>query len=431
MEVLYLLVYLITECMNHTLIYILFFDAKISKSVKRLSVVIGTLLVIHTVLLVGVDVRTASAVSLFTMIIIPIFFFEAFKASYLYIYPFVALSISIVGICISYLLALILNIPSYKITQGNWLTIICQTVPMLVLIALYVRVKRRPQKTYFINLGIKQYIVFYVVAISLFLMTAPMQSIAEGDLNERNITVIGAATSLGCIALIIVTMWQGISEKKEIEFRERSMMFEEYLSAQREYYESLLQQEEKMRRFRHDMNAHVIALQVYATNNEMENIQLYLSKMISESAIYSVDKYTGNKIVDAVIAQLKEEAERNEISIDIQGCMLEASATKSYDLCIILSNLLKNAIEACEKIDSPVRRKISLNVNMYDKKIYINIKNSIKERVRLRGKYPDSTKKVSAYHGLGYGNLEYTVNKYKGMIECRTSEEEFEVDIII
>lgn len=430
-EILCLIIDLFIVGINQTLLYVIVFGAQITKSKKKLIFSVGIMLVMHIYIMLNLGIRVSSAMTMFSMIIIPFFFFERIKKSYFFVYPFVTLATSIVGISISYFLAVFLNKKISDITQGNWYTVFCEGVLMVILMVFYIRSRISSKKFYQVNLGPKQYIVFSVVTISLFLMMAPMQSMAEGDFNKNNISVIGLSTSLGCIGLVLVTIWLGISDKKEIESREKSIIFEAYLETQKEYYEGLLQQEEKMRRFRHDMNAHLIALQAYASNGETKNIQEYLNRMVSESAINSVRKYTGNRIVDAIITQLKECAERKEISFEVQGYLQEESAEKSYDLCAIISNLLKNSIEACEKIDNPLERNIVLKVAMYDKTTYIVVKNSIKDKILIKEKYPQSTKNVSLYHGLGYGNLENIVNRYSGKIEFNTADDFFKVEIIL
>ncbi len=430
-EILRLLVYLFLEIMNCCLAYVLFFGAKITSSRKKIIFCTGSLLMFHCFILIAWDMEAASATPMFTMILIPMFLFEVFDIRYLYIYPFVALASSILGINASYFLGIALELSVSEIIQGNWYTIICQSVPTIVMLMIYLLIKLRKCRPFQINLDLKQYIVLYAAAIGLFFMVAPMQSMAEGDFDEWNINAVGAASSLGCTLLVFVTIWQGISVKKETEQKEKSVMFEKYLSIQREYYESLLYQEERMRRFYHDMNAHITALQAYASNQEIENLQIYLSRMRSESAIDDIHKFTGNKIVDALITKLKEDAERKDILFEVQGYLQEESAEKSYDLCTIISNLLKNAIEACEEIDDKGQRKISLKANMYEKRICIIVNNSVKERVKLKEKFPVRTREAGIYHGLGYGNLEATVQKYDGIIECRADEKEFEAEIVI
>ena len=70
--------------------------------------------------------------------------------------------------------------------------------------------------------------------------------------------------------LVAVTIWQGILVNRElIQEREHDEQ-EQYIINQKQYYEDLLAQDEKMRRFRHDMNAHFQVLQSYCSDGANE-----------------------------------------------------------------------------------------------------------------------------------------------------------------
>lgn len=119
------------------------------------------------------------------------------------------------------------------------------------------------------------------------------------------------------------------------------------------------------------------------------------------------------------------------IEFDIKGNIAETDTEQSYDLCTIVSNLLKNAIEACKKIPIEEKREIQLIITSMDQRIYMCVKNSVNEKVKLSGKYPKTTKVDQKNHGLGYKNLELTVQKYDGEIECHSYEDNFEVEIML
>ena len=145
-----------------------------------------------------------------------------------------------------------------------------------------------------------------------------------------------------------------------------------------------MSQDEKMRRFRHDMNAHVTALRAYCRSNDNEELEGYLNTMIKESAIYDVEVYTRNKSVDAVMRPLVEEAKGEEIQFEIQGNLPEDLKVSSYDLCTIISNLLRNAIESCEKIEDVSRRIIKFSVTTYQSLIFITIENTVAKDVKIK-----------------------------------------------
>lgn len=53
--------------------------------------------------------------------------------------------------------------------------------------------------------------------------------------------------------------------------------------------------------------------------------------------------------MDAVIAPFVLEAESKNIKVQFKGRVSDDVAIDMFDMCTIISNLLNNAIEACEK----------------------------------------------------------------------------------
>lgn len=428
-EILNLVVYLLVEILNYVLCYHLLLGARIGK-VKKILLGVILIFVFHFIVYFTMNSQASSALSIFSMIVIPLTAFDKAKKGYFLSYPFINLSLGTIGISASYFLSLLTKIPLNFIISGSWYTILCQSAPMLMLVIYYVAVGKGGNEKRNIDLGWKQYVMFILVSISMFLMMAPIQNLSINGFRKEDVSIIGAATTLGCILLVFIVIWQIISLEREYKAKERSEILENSMEMQKKYYESLLLQEEKMRRFRHDANSHVIALRGAAQKGNLDEIKRYLDDLASQTELDRVSKFTGNSIADALIINMKEEAEGKGIEVRVQAGLLVRDKIDGYDLCIILSNLFRNAIEACEKLEEE-KRYIGVAIAMYENQLFIGVKNPVGSPVMRKGNRLITSKKKSLYHGLGYGNLEYAVNKYEGSIECIIKEDEFEVEIMI
>lgn len=440
-DICYLVLHLTTELCNYLLFYILIFGEHVTKSKKKRILTVSNVCLFHLIVLFLVDRQTACAFSIVSMLVIPIFLLETLKKKNIYVYPFVIFGSSVFGIGVSFILAFILDKPAYLVTEGNWMTLVCQSMQIVVFFIWGIFRSMRlnkccendlfDQKDYEVNLDLRQYILFYVVVICLFFSLAPLQTLTEGYVTTKTFNTIGMASSVSCIVLVVLTILQGIVVKRDIKLQERNKQNEKYMKLQKEYYTELLQQDEKMRRFRHDMKTHIIALQSYCESENNSKMKEYLQDIVKGSAIYEIKAYTGNRAVDAVIRQICDSAEKNKIKVEINGGLSDNLMISDFDLCVVLSNLLKNALEACEKIKEREKCMIMLNVGMYQKQIYISVKNTVTSKIRLEGACPKSTKEKSLYHGLGSGNVANIVKKYKGMLEYKCDDEWFEVEISI
>ena len=92
---------------------------------------------------------------------------------------------------------------------------------------------------------------------------------------------------------------------------------------------------------------------------------------------------------------------------------------EEQDIVILLSNLLDNAIEACEKVNS--EKIIRLKLLLETQQIVLSIQNPLKENLIIVDENRIKTsKKDSENHGIGLQNVKQVIDKYHGIsgIHC-------------
>lgn len=424
--------YIISEFFLYLLAYKVILDAKIEKSFIRWGVCIGgvTVVLVCAVIIAGFSV--CEWLTMFVMVSIPLFLLNKDRRiQYLIMYPFIVMASSLVGVAMSYIFAFMMKTGEYYIIEDRRVAVGCQAISIVALLLLWLFRMRR-KKCYEIRLEWKQFFLFYIVLLCLLCIVAPIQILAKHFPNDILITQVGIASSISAIMLVAVTIWQGILVNRElIQEREHDEQ-EQYIINQKQYYEDLLAQDEKMRRFRHDMNAHFQVLQSYCSDGANEKMKSYLQKIVISSAIYDKKIITGNTAIDAVLTPLFEMAAKAKIEISAD-CLLpeKLEADKEFQICTVISNLFRNAIEACIQIEDPTQRMMQARIGMYNSQVVIMISNTIKNEVIIQGKKLVTTKKDSRYHGLGSGNVEHIVQSCNGMIQYRCENGWFFVDVVM
>lgn len=426
-----LILYLITEVVNYTLTYDVIFQCPVTKQKKRWIFSCLFVLLVHMIVLHYGGRELSFNISIFTMIIVPLCLLETRKIKNFLLYFFVVFMSATIIVCFSFILAVILQTSESSVMKDGWLSVLCQTVPMVILLGFYVYVKIRKKDEIRIQLGLWQYILIFICLACINTTMGSIQSLSSGNLTQENINECGIGISVVCLFFIILILAQGIFMAREIQLKERNRNKEEFIKMQEEHFKQTMSQDEKMRRFRHDMNAHVTALRAYCRSNDNEELEGYLNTMIKESAIYDVEVYTRNKSVDAVMRPLVEEAKGEEIQFEIQGNLPEDLKVSSYDLCTIISNLLRNAMESCEKIEDVSRRIIKFSVTTYQSLIFITIENTVAKDVKIKNNQLVTTKKDTRYHGLGSKNVESAVKKYNGRLSYHCEDGWFKTEIQI
>ncbi|MEG0377488.1 MAG: ATP-binding protein, partial [Eubacterium sp.] len=198
---------------------------------------------------------------------------------------------------------------------------------------------------------------------------------------------------------------------------------------QRVYYNSIETQYENSRRLIHDMKNHIQTLE-----------ELYISGNIVEAGKYTSTIYENmdsmgnrfkckNKILTIIINDKIRKSDKKGIVIktDIEDINMEFM--EPFDMTTIFSNLLDNAIEACEVIEND-QKEISIRMFKYKDFMTIKIDNTYDMKIKKDGRLFLSTKE-GLHMGLGLKNVESTIQKYDGSIYYNDGKNIFEVKILL
>ena len=177
-------------------------------------------------------------------------------------------------------------------------------------------------------------------------------------------------------------------------------------------------------RFRHDYTNHLRSILSLIQMNECLQAEEYIEKL--QKVKYSSSKamfYTGNKLADALLAD-KSAVLDNNCRIEYSGII--PSSIENVDLCVILSNALDNAVEACREFTSPCA--ISIFAGEQQGYFVMSIKNPTVRSDKLYD-IPPTSKPEKGQHGMGLHNIESTVKKYDGQMKIKCENGIFELMI--
>lgn len=184
-----------------------------------------------------------------------------------------------------------------------------------------------------------------------------------------------------------------------------------------------------MRAWRHDYHNHLQALKGYLHLDKIDLIKIYLDEL--ETDLKNIDKFyhSGNMQVDAIINGKCAIAEQDDIKLEVTCEVPPVLSVNDLDLCVILGNLLDNAIESCRKIEEKENRFIRITIGTLKKQLYIHIMNSTDESLEIRTAQYFSTKRGD--HGYGLNRVDKLVEKYDGYLKRANEIGVFATEIIL
>lgn len=227
------------------------------------------------------------------------------------------------------------------------------------------------------------------------------------------------------IVMMVIAFDQYASSKESESYRNMELFQRKLLSHQ---YAEIKDIYMNMRGWRHDYHNHLQTMKAYLSMNELKELDEYLFKV--EKDLDAVDNLvkSGNVMMDAILNSKISIMKRNNIEVDFKAVLPEDLKINDVDLCVMVSNLLENAIEAC--IQVPVEgRFIRIYADVYGSQFYISIQNSSKENLDFNARNYISNKRGE--HGFGMKRVQLLVDKYNGLLNLQNEPGIFASEITI
>lgn len=199
---------------------------------------------------------------------------------------------------------------------------------------------------------------------------------------------------------------------------------------QQSYYQELEQNQQTVRRLRHDMKNHLNIISTFLRSRDYDQAEGYL-KELNQEFVSNIRIYCPNSIVNAVLNSKEQLAAESDVQCDFQIDLAESPAIEDIDLCSVLGNTLDNAIEACRKIPDISKRRISLKARCKNGYFSYEITNSKSGAVIKDNDTYITDKKDPSAHGIGLKAVKNIVEKYGGTIDISYDADTFSVTMLL
>jgi sensor histidine kinase regulating citrate/malate metabolism len=181
------------------------------------------------------------------------------------------------------------------------------------------------------------------------------------------------------------------------------------ISSGRSYYEKLTGMTEKLRILRHDYKYHLKAARQMLDSGDTEGADRYLKDVGKNLSELETAAYCGNPVINALVAGYAERCAQAGVKLDVNIAIPESCAVDNYDLCIIVGNLMENAIEASEKLENS--RMIIFDTRNNGDQLLLMVKNSFNGEIHSEDGMPVSAKTDG---GFGLRSVREIISHYGG-----------------
>ncbi|NCC42319.1 MAG: GHKL domain-containing protein [Clostridia bacterium] len=188
------------------------------------------------------------------------------------------------------------------------------------------------------------------------------------------------------------------------------------------------QSEEKTRAFRHEMNHHMAAVSTFLKENDIKRAQEYIGVITKELNDLPKGSYSTNSMINAIVGRYFEKTKQAGIRVQHRISVPEKLAIEDRDLCVLLNNMLENAVEACERMPQKSDKHLCLSINFEKNFLFISCRNSTGEVMMGSDESTFPTmKKEKEKHGYGMAAMEKIAEKYNSILKIELYPGEFSV----
>ena len=256
-----------------------------------------------------------------------------------------------------------------------------------------------------------------------------MEGMENGSINE-NIPA-NPYRILFCVlsffpVIIVLALYQKLKEEQEKLIIQESVG--KQIGLTHRYVDHIEELYEKMRAMRHDMANHMTIIEGLAQGGKNQELSEYVSEM--QKRFYEIQPSikTGNAVTDVVLSEVCDTCEKEQILFESNFGYPDDLQINPFDMSVILTNALQNAIEASGKIPSA---KVTITSVTKERMFIISVKNLAESKVIINEEGLIESTKQDAGHGYGLKNIRSIAQKYRGDIEIRQDDSEGRIVFVL
>ena len=217
------------------------------------------------------------------------------------------------------------------------------------------------------------------------------------------------------------------AEKERLEYEMSATAI--LLDLQRQQYAKISETQAAVKAQRHDIRHQLAVISGILNKGEYGKLKTYIDTLISNIPSENDIPLSENYAVNAIASYYYNLAKETDIEISV-GLVVpsELNSSTESDLCIIIGNLLENAIEGCGRMDEG-RRFIKLSSHLQYDTLTITVDNSFAGDIRKKSGVFLSSKRDG--EGIGISSVIAVAQRLGGGSKFETESGIFKASVYI
>ena len=183
-------------------------------------------------------------------------------------------------------------------------------------------------------------------------------------------------------------------------------------------YERMRASEDDTRALHHEMRHHMLALSAILADGDAARARRYVDAVAEDLSQVPAGRYCQNILVDMIAGSFLDKAAAQGIRVEQSLNVPQELNIADEDLSVFLSNMLQNALEACERMSPGQERYIWVDMHLRGNFLCLQCVNS-----RPAGEEPEAREG----HGYGLAAMRAVAEKYNSVLLIERTPSEFSV----
>lgn len=226
------------------------------------------------------------------------------------------------------------------------------------------------------------------------------------------------------VAGVLVRDTIGLYSEKNM-LREQKEAALTMAAAQKQQYVALASHLDALREVKHEMRSSLLTLQHYLELGETDKINEMIAHNLGVTELPG--SYTANSLVNSVLTVFHHQAREKGIDVTFHINHIPSDLpVEDLDLCSMLTNILRNAQEACEHVPEG-RRAIEFSMRIKNSMLFTSCRNSKANDIRVKSGRILTGKRNKQLHGFGLNLIRTVAENYGGAMDIEYGDDYFEI----
>jgi len=294
-----------------------------------------------------------------------------------------------------------------------------------IYIILVIKYGRKLFKKVFAFGRAKEWILYLLSAAASWFLLEYLHPLYQSNLIMVLAVIFFVMWSFIILLFAIINTHERMKQKYAADFSR------DIIAAGRDHYQRMNEQFDALRVMKHDYKFHLKTMMDMLINGDFEKSKEYLSGLHEQFEQQELPNFCSNVVINSLVSDYAGKCKELNITFNVSISIPHDFTVPNYEMCIVIGNLLENALEACKKM-VPLEgdnRQIKLVLKPKGKQLILMVRNNFNGEVVLDGERFVSTKKDDN-GGIGLESVMAVTDRFGEMFRIYYDNKFFSVFVL-